>query len=114
MDHSVLDSLATLQEEGDGDIVAELVEIFTREMGPRLTRLDDAVARADADALMREAHGIKGTSLSIGAGPLARVARVLEEGGHNGSVEGAEAVLRDLRREYDRVEASLRARVAKK
>ena len=110
----MLDALAALQGEGDGDIVKELVEIFVREMGPRFTRLDKAVADEDPDALMREAHGIKGTSLSIGAGPLARIARVLEEGGHNGSVEGAGSVLRDLRREYERVAAALHARIGKK
>jgi two-component system sensor histidine kinase/response regulator len=114
VDESVLDGLAAYQNEGDPDIVKELVDIFIREMGPRLERLDRAVADGDADALMREGHGIKGTSLSIGAGPLAGIARVLEEGGHNGSVEGADVVLRDLRREYERVAAALKARIARK
>jgi PAS domain S-box-containing protein len=113
LDESVLDSLAALQGEEDGDIVAELTEIFVKETEPRLERLEGAVAAGDADVLHRESHGLKGTAASIGARRLAQVAKVMEEGGRAGSTEGAEALLRDLREEYARVKAALRARVGR-
>ena len=98
----------------EGDIVAELVEIFVRETDPRLERLRKAIEEDDPELLMREAHGLKGTAASIGAGKLAQIAKGMEEGGHAGSVAGADALLRDLRDEYARVSVALRERVAKK
>jgi len=61
---------------------------------------------------MKESHGLKGTAASIGAGRLASIAKVMEEGGRSGSTSGADALLRDLREEYRRVSAALQDRVA--
>jgi PAS domain S-box-containing protein len=114
LDAAVLDALAALQAEDEGDIVAELVEIFVRETDPRMERLQKAIETDDPELLMREAHGLKGTAASIGAGKLAQIAKGMEEGGLAGSVDGADALLRDLRDEYARVSVALRERVAKK
>ena len=111
LDHAILDSLAALQVPGEEDIVKELVDIFVREAEPRLARLQHSIGQDDAEALFKEAHGLKGSAASIGARRLSAIARVMEEGGRAGSTEGAEIHLRDLREEYATVCAALRARV---
>jgi PAS domain S-box-containing protein len=114
LDHSILDSLADLQGDDEGDIVKELVDLFLRETPPRFEKLASAIAREDPEALVSEAHGLKGTAASIGARSLAQIARGMEEGGRAGSVEGVGVLLRDLRQEYERTAAALRARIAGK
>ena len=107
LDRTALDSMAELQGGDSGDIVAELIYIFTSEARPRMDRIRAAVAAGDAEELRREAHGLKGSSASLGAMALAEVARTLEEGGSAGSVEGAEDLLRDLEDEFARVQQEL-------
>jgi two-component system sensor histidine kinase/response regulator len=114
LDDAVLDSLAALQAEGEGDIVKELVEIFLRETPPRFDKLRGFIEGEDAEGLHREAHGLKGTAASLGARRFSQIAKAMEEGGRAGSVEGADVLLRDLREEFERVAAALRARVAGK
>jgi HPt (histidine-containing phosphotransfer) domain-containing protein len=111
LDAAVLDSLAALQAEGEGDIVKELVEIFLRETPPRFDKLRDFIEGDDAEGLHREAHGLKGTAASLGARRFAQIAKGMEDGGRAGSVEGADVLLRDLREEFERVAAALKARV---
>jgi PAS domain S-box-containing protein len=111
VDPAALDALAALQGPEDGDIVAELVEIFHRETAPRLDRLDAAVRGEDSEVLMREAHGLKGTAASIGANRLSQIAKSMEDGGRAGSTLGADRLLRDLREEYGRVTVALRERM---
>jgi PAS domain S-box-containing protein len=110
LDHSVLDSLACLQVEGEEDILKELVGIFIREAGPRFQRIQGSIEKEDPEALLREAHGLKGNAASIGAKRLAEIARAMEEGGRAGSVEGADVLLRDLKQEYERVAVALKQR----
>jgi HPt (histidine-containing phosphotransfer) domain-containing protein len=99
--------MAELQEGESGDIVAELIYIFTCEARPRIERIRAAVEAGNAEELGREAHGFKGSAASLGAKALASVARTLEEGGRAGSVEGADALLRDLEEEFERVQKEL-------
>ena len=107
LDPTALDSMAELQEGESGDIVAELIYIFTSEARPRMDRIRAAIGKGDAEELRREAHGLKGSAASLGARALAEVARTLEEGGRAGSVEGAEAIYRDLEDEFTRVQKEL-------
>ncbi|MCK6480879.1 MAG: Hpt domain-containing protein, partial [Planctomycetes bacterium] len=112
LDPAALDSIAELGEGEEGDIIAELVYIFSSEARPRMERLRAALAARDAEEVRREAHGLKGSAASIGAKALAEIARTLEEGGRAGSVEGGEDLMRDLEEEFDRVRAALDAYVA--
>ena len=62
VDGNVLAALRDLQGEGRPDILAELIAIYLRDTPPRLAALHEAVARTDAAALRRAAHGLKGSS----------------------------------------------------
>jgi PAS domain S-box-containing protein len=112
VDRASLESLAALQSEGDPDIVKELVDIFEREAGPRFERLAAAAAAADPDALMREAHGLKGTAASIGAKRLAALAKELEDRGRGGLAAGAAERVEALREAYRSAAAVFRVRAS--
>src|SRR5207244_2283226 len=58
VDARTLAALRDLQGEGQPDILAELIPIYLRETPLRLAALHEALARADAGALRREAHSL--------------------------------------------------------
>lgn len=94
------------------DDVALLREVVDMFVGLAPSQLDDLAARIgerDVQAVMISAHGMKGAAASIGAVAFAATALRLELLGKEGSLDGAEALLADLRREFDRLRATLDA-----
>ena len=105
--------LASLQEPGEPDLVAELVTLFLRDTPERLGEL--AGPSLDAGQVARVAHAIKGSSGNLGAMTLQDVASRLEQAGHRG--ESADVLARltgDLQDEYARVEQYLRGVLAER
>ena len=96
VDTSTLAALRDLHGAGQPDILAELSAVYLRDTPPRLAALREAVARADAEALRREAHGLKGSSSQIGAVKMARLCTELEEQAGATDLMGAPETLRRL------------------
>jgi CheY-like chemotaxis protein len=111
VDASTLALLRDLQREGQPDLLAELIAIYLRDTPPRLAALYEAVARADAEAVGREAHGLKGSNGQIGAVQVARLCAELEEQARAADLTGASETLRRLDAAFGRVRARLRALV---
>ena len=62
----------------DGDVLGDLVTLYFDEAAGRLTDLGGAVDRADPDAVARMAHTLRGSSSTLGAAHVARIAAELE------------------------------------
>ena len=67
VDFVVLLSLEGVQIEGEPDLVVELIDLYAEDAPHRLTAIRGALAAGDAAALRRAAHGLKGSSASLGA-----------------------------------------------
>jgi HPt (histidine-containing phosphotransfer) domain-containing protein len=67
-----------------------------------------ALASADAAALSRAAHRVKGSVLTFAAGPASEAALALEQLGRAGTIEGADALVGTLEAELDRLCESLK------
>jgi PAS domain S-box-containing protein len=87
---------------GDGP-VRELLDMYLRETQPQMDTLREAIARKDARALRQAAHGIKGTSASLGIEKMAALCADLEQKGLDGTLDGAESVLVRLADELERI-----------
>jgi len=94
---------------GDRELVGEILGLFDDECVAMLDAIEHAVRAADAPRLERAAHTLKGALLNISAGPGAEIAATLEELGHAGSVQGAEAPLGSLRGAMERLRRELQA-----
>ncbi|MGC1934498.1 MAG: Hpt domain-containing protein [Candidatus Acidiferrales bacterium] len=92
---------------GDGDLLAEMVQIFLLESATHLADLNSAVNSGDAKKLYAAAHTLKGAVGNFAA-PLATesVAR-LEEIGRSGDISGAADEFSVLRREMRLLEPLL-------
>ena len=93
---------------GDNTILAEIINSYLKDAPQRLQSVADAIALGNAPALQQSAHAFKGLSVTIGAIPLSKICRSLEEIGRRGTIQGAASSLELLRLEYHRVETALK------
>jgi HPt (histidine-containing phosphotransfer) domain-containing protein len=110
LDHEVLDGLREMQEVGEPDLLAELVEIFVEDASARLRALREALERSDAESLKQTAHALKGSAANLGARRMAHIAARIEKlTGDSGDLMEVAGLLEELQREFEGVSAELSA-----
>lgn len=97
---------------GDRDLLGEVVAVFLGNKDAQLAAIAAAVAARDPDAVERAAHRFKGGLLTIGAAAAAEAARVLEQEGRDGVLDGVDAAHQTLRAEIARLLPALAAALA--
>jgi HPt (histidine-containing phosphotransfer) domain-containing protein len=72
--------IASLRElcDGEEDLIAELANLFLREVPVSVEALGTAAARRDFDSVVALAHRLKGACLNLGADGLGRLCSELE------------------------------------
>jgi len=108
VDHAVLAGVLD-SVGGDRAFLAELIEAYLDDSPRLLEAMHTALAAGNADDFRRAAHSLKSNSASLGAMPLSRMARGLEEMGKAGRLEGAVTGLAEAEAEYVLVRAALEA-----
>lgn len=102
------DALVDLLDE-NADLIATIIDSFLDDCPDYMDAIRNAVEEGDAEALKREAHGLKGATGSLRAQPASELAQELEEIGRSGDFTEAEAALKSLESEIDRLTEDLRA-----
>ncbi|HVA40530.1 MAG TPA: Hpt domain-containing protein [Candidatus Binataceae bacterium] len=102
------ETIQDLRDEGE-NLLSDLVEMFIGEVPRQLATLEKALAKGDAGAARLTAHTLKGTGGNFGAARMQTLAYAIEEKGRNGSLDGACALLVQLRAECVRVRKALEA-----
>jgi PAS domain S-box-containing protein len=102
LEAAVIANLRLLQEPGEPDFVADLIDHLVRDLPGRLDGLERAVAAGDASAVERLAHGLKSSCANLGVMQMSALAAWLERSGSEARLEGAPAVASALRQEFDR------------
>jgi two-component system, sensor histidine kinase len=85
LDDRVLDELQTLGP----DVLAEIFALFLVDVPARLTKLHDGINARSCEAVLREAHALKGSALGIGASRLAMLCAAIEHHAREGNIEQA-------------------------
>lgn len=92
------------------EFVAALIGEFIEEAALQIERLREAGQRLDAPAVKASAHGLRGSSMMLGARRLAFLCEQLERAaGQPGSYARPEALLSDLDQEFVKVRYALNA-----
>jgi CheY-like chemotaxis protein len=113
LDQSVLAGLRELQEEGEPDILKEVVELFLTDVPPQLAALRGAVEAGDAHSVEQIAHTLKGSCGNMGAKRIEALCTELEEIGRSGDLRAAPARISRLEEEFRRVRAVFEEEVSK-
>lgn len=78
LDLTTLDQLRGLQEEGEEDLLVELIDLFIADVPGRVAGIGEAIEQGDWQAVAERAHSLKGSSVSLGAVHLAQICARLE------------------------------------
>ena len=113
LDQAVLEGLRGLQEPGEPELLAELVEVFEQDVPPRLAALREGLEEGDAGTIERTAHTLKGGVGNLGAARMAETARLLEEAGRAGGLSDAPALLQRLYADFGGARAEFSALLLK-
>ena len=103
IDRSVLEGLRELQEEGEPDVLKELIKLFLEDVPSQLKALREAGEKDDAKSVERTAHTLKGSSSNMGALRMVTLCAELEEIGRSGDLAPAPALISGLEAELGRV-----------
>ncbi|HZI38445.1 MAG TPA: response regulator, partial [Acidimicrobiia bacterium] len=93
--------------DGDGELLAELVDLFVADSPGLVLALQAAVDAGDAEALERAAHTLKGSAGNFGPSRLAELALELQSLGRTGDMGPAAAVLAELENELGWFQSAL-------
>ena len=75
---SLPETLQELAEDGDEELVRDILTCFQSDTSSRLLRLHHALEGSDRAAVGLQAHAIRGSAVQVGAGAVAMACRVLE------------------------------------
>ena len=89
-------------------MLSEVIQQFLVDCPLRLAAIKSAVETRNADALCREAHGLKGAAGNLSAVGLFETAEILEQLGREQRFDAAEAACRKLSDEATHVLDALR------
>jgi len=108
LDAEAIARIRAIQPPGEPDLVATLVEVFTRQSPGDLLALEVAIGEHDAETARRIVHTLKSTSATLGATVFAGVlASVEHDIRSTGSVDGVAESMRRLRRCHDAARAAM-------
>lgn len=108
IDPAVIASLDEAWEEGEADLVVELIDLYLGDSPQWVDAMRAAAAGDNATGLKRAAHTLKGSSGSLGVREVAETCRKLELN-YNGSAARVEELLQELDREFATARAALGA-----
>jgi len=107
IDVSAFERLRKDQEPGETDLVAELIDVFLKHAPAGMEALREAVSRSDPEAINGAAHRLKSGSAQLGATRMALLCSELEQLGGCSDIDGAQQLLGELEKEFDRVRSAL-------
>lgn len=108
IDPNTIEALRDLQEEGETDLLAELIDLFLGDAPQRITGMRTAIETRDWSGLAARAHSLKGSCSSLGAVHMAGLCARLEAMGRDrAGRDEAAAVQGELESQYALVRDAL-------
>ncbi len=96
----------------DLELLEEMVEILVEESPEMLAQLRAALAAGDSETVERVGHAFKGSVANFAAPAATATAFALEQGGRNGDLAEAGALIDRLQQQYEELVVALNDFVA--
>jgi HPt (histidine-containing phosphotransfer) domain-containing protein len=93
--------------DGDLEFLEESIEVLEEDAAPLLTRIREAVAAGDADAVVVPAHTLKGLLSNFCADAAESAAREIEARARANRLDGVNALVQTAESETERLRAEL-------
>lgn len=110
MGHQTLDVsiFAELRDLMD-DSLSEFIATYLENSPLLISKIEHGLISNNTEEIFMNAHQLKGGSGSLGAMKLAELAKDIEHMSKNGSVDGVQSLLLQLKEEFSLVEEDLKA-----
>ncbi|WP_321394214.1 response regulator [uncultured Desulfuromusa sp.] len=108
IDYAALDVIRGLQTDDSPDLLTQIIDLFLNETPDQITQLQKAFDSHDASTMRHIAHSLKSSSANLGAMPLAKLFKELEEKARRNSLMGASEIIERIRNLFDKVATQLK------
>lgn len=98
-----LKELQSFQEEGEPNLIVELVDLFLEDTPKKLSSLKESLIEESPKQLERTAHALKSSTANLGASQMMNYCQELEKIGKENSTKGAGEILEKLEKEFQKV-----------
>lgn len=109
LEGSAMQTLRAMEEEGEENLVHELITAFLEDAETRMAAIRAAVENCDAEVLAVEAHTLKGSCAIFGASKMASLCEQMQLRGRERQLAGSEGALSELESEHSEVRKALQA-----
>lgn len=106
IDQSVLGELIELM----GDDIDEVIDIYLEDAPGYLATLQAAAAENDLNGMIAPAHSLKSSSANLGAIGLSEMAKAIEHGAREGTLDGPQRRVERMRLEFESARQALQSR----
>ncbi len=89
--------------DGDAELLQEIMDIFLETAGEQLQDIQNGIQAEDSKQVAVQAHGMKGGASNFCAKNFVRSALKLEIKAKEGSLDGAQELLDDMKAAFDEV-----------
>jgi HPt (histidine-containing phosphotransfer) domain-containing protein len=79
VDLDVLNAFEDLQDEGEPDLIVELIDLYLGDLPKRVAEIHQAITANEWIPTTRAAHRLKGSSANLGISRVAKVCERLEQ-----------------------------------
>lgn len=107
LDRAALNSIRSLQEEGEPDVLETVVIAYLEDSPKLLASMKEALESQNGTVLVRAAHTLKSTSANLGAASLSALCKDLETMSRAGISDKTEELIQVIEREYLHVKTAL-------
>ncbi len=109
IDPQIIKELRELQSGGTSDFLAELIDLFLRDLALHLENMRKGLAAKDGALLLRTSHTVKGSSGNLGARGLSAIAARLHAAVQAQDWAAAATLVAEVEREAGAVDSELKA-----
>jgi HPt (histidine-containing phosphotransfer) domain-containing protein len=109
IDRAVLMALEEVREEGEPDLIVELIDLYLGDAPQWVEAMRSAAATMDVTLLRRAAHTLKGSSGSVGIRQVAEICKALEQLDCSDEAPNVGMLVQSLEREFARACDALKA-----
>jgi CheY-like chemotaxis protein/HPt (histidine-containing phosphotransfer) domain-containing protein len=113
LDQDVLAALRELQDEGDPDVLKELMDLFLADVPLQLVVLSKAVDAGDVSSAERITHTLKGSCGNMGASGMEALCTELEQILRSEGLSAAPDLISRLEEEFERARVALEEEVSR-
>jgi HPt (histidine-containing phosphotransfer) domain-containing protein len=112
LDHTVLDELLSFADDGDPELLVDLIKMFLDDSPSKVDAVNEGLAVGDFDKAERAAHSLKGSSGNLGARLVQDICEKLQVSTRAHQLDTSRKLAPKLAAHYEDAEQALRTVLA--